>query len=63
MKTNPSQTNSFSDPKGEVSDLKAPFKNRADKIIFHLDSHENTADGRATDFFFRKNWFFLDKKS
>jgi hypothetical protein len=30
MKTNP---NSFSDPKGEVSNLKASFKNRADKIF------------------------------
>jgi hypothetical protein len=32
MKINPSETNSFSDPKGE---------------IFNLDSHEITADGRA----------------
>jgi hypothetical protein len=51
MKTNPSWTNSFSDPEGEVSNFKASFKNRADKI-FHLDSHEITADGRATEIFF-----------
>jgi hypothetical protein len=50
MKTNPSWTNSFSDPKGEISNLKASFKKRADKI--HLDSYEIAPDGRATDIFF-----------
>jgi hypothetical protein len=40
--------NSFSDPKGEVSKLKGSLKKRVDKI-FHLDSHEITADGRTTE--------------
>jgi hypothetical protein len=44
MKTNPSWTNFFSDPKGEVSNLKAFFKKRA--------FHEITAYGRATKIFF-----------
>jgi hypothetical protein len=45
--------------------LKASSKKRADKI-FHLDSHEITADGRRQSdgfFFFRKNRLFFDKKS
>jgi hypothetical protein len=42
-KTNPSN------PKGQVSNLKAPFKKRV--------------DARAKEFFFRKNRFFSDKKS
>jgi hypothetical protein len=33
------------------------------KMKIHLDSHEIAPDGRATDFFFRKNQFFFDKKS
>jgi hypothetical protein len=47
------KTNS-SDSKREVSNLKASFKKWADKI-FHLDSHEITAERR--NFFFRKNRF------
>jgi hypothetical protein len=50
-----------SGPDGEVSNLKASLKNRTDKI--HWDSHEISADGRATEFLFRKNRFFFDKKS
>jgi hypothetical protein len=52
----------LSDPKEEVSNLKAAFKNQADKI-FHLDSHEIAADGRATEFFFSEKSVFSDKKS
>jgi hypothetical protein len=51
MKNNPSWTNSFSDPKEEVSNLKGSFKKRAGKI-FHFDSHEIEGDGRATEIFF-----------
>jgi hypothetical protein len=47
MKTNPSKTNSFSGPKGEVSNLKASFKKRA-----HLDSHEIAAEAERRNFFF-----------
>jgi hypothetical protein len=70
MKINLSYTNSFSDPKEEVSNLKASFKNGGQN--FYMDSHQNTADGdgrrkrRTTErrnFFFRKNRFFSDKKS
>jgi hypothetical protein len=39
----------FSGPKGEVSNLKASFKKRADKIIY-LDSHEIVPDGRLKKF-------------
>jgi hypothetical protein len=62
MKTNPSKTNSFSDQKGEVPNLKASFKKRADKI--HLDSHEIAQDGRRQsdgNFFFVKIGFFSIK--
>jgi hypothetical protein len=57
MKTNPSLTNSFSEPEGEVSNLKASFKNRADKIFpwTAMKSRQTataTTDGRATEFFF-----------
>jgi hypothetical protein len=56
MKTNHSKTNSSSDPKGEVSNLKESLKKLKDKI-FHLHSHEIALDGRATDFFFVKIGF------
>jgi hypothetical protein len=57
MKTN--QLN----PVREVSILKASFKKRADKI--RLDSDEIAPDAMAErrKFFFRKNWFFFDKKN
>jgi hypothetical protein len=46
MKTNPNQTNSFSDPEGEVSNLKASLKNRADNIfIWTAMKSRQTADG------------------
>jgi hypothetical protein len=67
MKTNSIWTNSFNDPKGEVSNLKSIFQ-KAGGQYFHLDSHEIAPDGRRQTverriFFFRKNRFFSDKKS
>jgi hypothetical protein len=57
MKTNPSQTNSFSDPKGEVPNMKASFKNQADKIlIWTAMKSRKTAERR--NFFFVKIGFF-----
>jgi hypothetical protein len=42
-----SWTNSFSDPKGEVPNLKGSLKNRADKIlIWPAMNSRQTADGR-----------------
>jgi hypothetical protein len=45
MKTNRSLTNSFSNPKEKVSNLKVFFKKLADKIL-HLNRHEIAPDGR-----------------
>jgi hypothetical protein len=42
--------NSFSYSRGEVSNLKASFKKQP-VTIFHLNSHEIAADGKATEFF------------
>jgi hypothetical protein len=61
MKTKLSLTNSFSDPKGEVSTLKASFKNLADKIfIWTAMKSRQTAEQRK--FFFRKNRFLPMRK-
>jgi hypothetical protein len=49
-------------PEPEVSYLKGSFKKWEEKT-FHLNSHEIPADSRATDFFFRTNGYFSDKKS
>jgi hypothetical protein len=52
----------FSDPKGELSNLKASFKNRADKIfIWTAMKSRQTAERR--NFSFHKNRVFSDKKS
>jgi hypothetical protein len=59
-KKNSSWTNSFSDPKGEVSNLKRSFKNPPDKIL--IWTAMNSRQTAVTDFFFRKNLFYSDKK-
>jgi hypothetical protein len=45
----------IANPKGEVSNLKAYFKKRTDKI-FHLNSHEIAPDGRRQS---EGNFFFV----
>jgi hypothetical protein len=54
MKTNPS------DPKGEVSNFKASFKNQADRFFIWTAMFSRLSERK---FFFRKNRFFSDKKS
>jgi hypothetical protein len=60
-KKNSSWTNSFSDPKGEVSNLIGSFKNPPDKILIWTAMNSRQTAEWLT-FFFRKNLFFSDKK-
>jgi hypothetical protein len=56
MKTNPSWTNSFSDPKGEVSNLRASFKNRSE-IFFMWTAMKSRHTAERQKFFFGKIGF------